>query len=74
MDIYYYEQREHCRYTYDWRGYRRYRCDTVTDTNFVLENSQTGVYSCNIPDAWGTTQNVHFALYSEGSKYNPRLT
>ena len=58
MDIYYYYHQ--CTYWY---------CNT--DTNFVLDSSQTGVYTCNIPDASGNTKNVNFALYPEGSKCLP---
>ena len=29
-----------------------------------------GMYTCNIPDSYGQTQAVNFALYSETSKYN----
>ena len=69
MDIYYYQQRNHCYYTYDyWYGSRRV-CETQIDDNFVLESSQIGVYTCNIPDVSGNTQRVHFAMYSQGSKY-----
>ena len=68
MDIYYNRQRDNCYYRYErWYGNRRV-CDRVTDNTFALSNSQTGMYSCNIPDASGHSQNVYFALYSEGSK------
>ena len=55
MDIYYYN---HCSGWY---------CNP--DIYFSLASSQKGVYTCNIPDASGHTQNVNFALYSEGSKF-----
>ena len=69
MDIYYFRERDHCYYRYDsWYG-NRYVCDRVIDDDFILESSQTGVYTCNIPDVSGNTQRVQFALYPEGSKY-----
>ena len=69
MDIYHYEQRQHCYYEYhSWYG-NQYVCDTVI-ADFVLASSQRGVYTCRIPDSSGTAKNINFALYPEGSKYN----
>ena len=68
MDIYYFRERDQCYYQYDyWYGSRRI-CNRVIDDNYVLESSQTGVYTCNIPDVSGNMQRVQFAMYSEGSK------
>ena len=71
MDIYYYNRyRQNCYYYYrSWYRSNRYRCDNIYDNMLILSSSETGVYSCNIPDVSGNPQRVHFALYSEGSKY-----
>ena len=66
MEIYY--RRESCRNTYS-SYYRTYRRVCETDVNFSLESSQTGIYTCTVPDRSGNNQRVNFALYSEGSKY-----
>lgn len=68
MDIYYhYQYRQNCYYY--WRyGRSRYTCNNIYDNVLILPSSQTGIYSCNIPDVSGNLQKVNFALYSEGSK------
>ena len=69
MDIYYYyRHRQNCYYYNDWYGVR-YTCNQVYDNSLVLSSSETGTYSCNIPDVSGNLQKVYFALNSEGSKY-----